>query len=113
MLSGAALHVERARAWCFSRGHVCSALCLVQWCNGYVLDKHLVEHLRLRHRAREAIEDEALFALGALNVLADDADNDVVGDEAARLHHRVRLFAHLRAWCREHREGRSEREHLR
>mmetsp|Transcript_47286 Transcript_47286/g.64110 ORF Transcript_47286/g.64110 Transcript_47286/m.64110 type:complete len:246 (+) Transcript_47286:63-800(+) len=45
--------------------------------------QHLVERVRLGLRAREAVEDEAAGAVGRLDAVCDDADDDRVIDEAA------------------------------
>ena len=63
-------------------------------------DEHLVERHGLRGGAREAVEDEAVGALGRLDVVLDDAHHDVVRHEAARLHDRLGLLAHLRPCAR-------------
>ncbi len=48
--------------------------------------QHPVERARLRDRAREAIEDEAVAAVGLDDPLGDDADDDLVGDEPTGVH---------------------------
>src|SRR5581483_783203 len=48
--------------------------------------EHLVERLRLRERAREAVEDEAEAGVLRAQPLADHADDDVVGDQLAGVH---------------------------
>mmetsp|Transcript_33674 Transcript_33674/g.72842 ORF Transcript_33674/g.72842 Transcript_33674/m.72842 type:complete len:317 (-) Transcript_33674:76-1026(-) len=55
--------------------------------------EHLVELLRLRDGSWEAVEDEAGAALGLLDGVADDADDEVVRDERARLHGGLGLHA--------------------
>ena len=52
---------------------------------------------RLRHGAGEAVEDEAVGAVGRLDVVLDDADDEIVRDQAATLHHGLCLLAQLRA----------------
>jgi hypothetical protein len=51
-----------------------------------LLGKHLVEGLSLDEGAGETVEDEAEAAVGLLDAIADDADDDVIGHEAAGLH---------------------------
>ena len=58
--------------------------------------QHLLERLGLRHRAREAVEHEALARVGGGEPLADQRDHQVVGDEAARVVDRLHLAAELR-----------------
>ena len=53
--------------------------------------EHPVERPRLRDRARKAVEDEAVTAVGLFNPVGDDADDDLVGDEFAGIHHRFGL----------------------
>ncbi len=53
--------------------------------------------LRLTDGAGKAIEDEAVGALGGLDCLLDDAHHDVIGHEAARVHHLLGLLAHVGA----------------
>ena len=49
--------------------------------------EHPVELLRLVHRAREAVEHEAVAERAAgREALLDDADHDLVGDELAAVH---------------------------
>ena len=50
------------------------------------LGEHLVERLRLGHRAREPIEDEAPAAVHLRDTIVDDAEDDVVRDELTRGH---------------------------
>mmetsp|Transcript_78669 Transcript_78669/g.156415 ORF Transcript_78669/g.156415 Transcript_78669/m.156415 type:complete len:251 (+) Transcript_78669:115-867(+) len=59
--------------------------------------KHLVEHDRLWHGARKAIENKALGARWRCDVVLDDAHHNVVRDQTTRLHHRLCLLAHLRS----------------
>ena len=59
--------------------------------------QHGVERLTLWDRAREAVEQEALFAVPVANALRDHRDHDLVADEAASLHHGLDLLAELRA----------------
>lgn len=51
----------------------------------------------LRDRAREAVQHEPLGTVGPLEVLGDDPDNNVVGDQAACVHNRLGGLAHLAA----------------
>ena len=66
--------------------------------------EHLTKHLSLRHRAREAIQDEAVCAFGRFDVVLDDPDHDVIAHQTTRLHQGLRLHAHLRA-CRQKRKA--------
>src|SRR5262249_42890228 len=45
-----------------------------------------VERLRLGHRPREAVQDEALPAVRLSEALADEPDDHAVGDELAGIH---------------------------
>ena len=56
-----------------------------------------VERVGLRRGARIAVEDRALPFLELVEALADQGGDDRVGDELARLHHRLRLQPHGRA----------------
>ena len=56
-----------------------------------------VKRDRLRGRAREAVEDEALLGVRILQALGDQADDDIVGHEVARVHERLRLLPQRRA----------------
>mmetsp|Transcript_88245 Transcript_88245/g.159114 ORF Transcript_88245/g.159114 Transcript_88245/m.159114 type:complete len:213 (-) Transcript_88245:441-1079(-) len=47
------------------------------------LRQHLVQGLGLGHSAREAIQDEALAAIWLLDAVRDDADDDLVRNQAA------------------------------
>ena len=49
-----------------------------------LVGEHRVEGFGLGHRAREAVEDEAVLGVRLLDAVGDDADDDVVGDEPAR-----------------------------
>ncbi len=71
------------------------------------LGERLVERLGLGDRAREAVQDEAVGGLGALDLLEDHADDHLVGDELAAVHVALGLLAQvgarlhrLRAACR-------------
>ena len=48
--------------------------------------KQLVERRGLLQRARKAVEDEALGAIGLGDALGDDLDHHFVGDEPAGFH---------------------------
>ena len=61
------------------------------------LAQHLLERLGLRHRAREAVEHEALARVLVAEPLADQRDHQVVGHELARVVDRLHLPAELRA----------------
>ena len=58
--------------------------------------QHLVERLRLRHGAGETVEEEALDDARRGQRLVDDAVDDVVGHQLARVHQRLRLAAERR-----------------
>ena len=51
--------------------------------------------LRLLDGAREAVEDEAAFAVVVLDPLLDDADHQLVAHQPSRRHHVLGLLAHL------------------
>ena len=48
------------------------------------LGQHPVQRLGLRHGAREAVEDEAVGAVGLVDPLGHDPVDDLVGDQLAR-----------------------------
>jgi hypothetical protein len=60
--------------------------------------EHAVQRFGLRHRARVAVEDEALRAVGLVDALGDDAVDDLVRDQLAALHHRLGLAPHIGAF---------------
>src|SRR5690606_9071473 len=60
-------------------------------------DQHLVQGLRLRDVAREAVHDEAVLRVRALEALADDAEHDLVGDQLAGVKRGLGLPAQARA----------------
>ena len=71
------------------------------------LAEELVERLGLRHRAREAVEDEAADRVAAREPVADQADHQLVGDEVAAVVDRLELppevgrqLLHLADACR-------------
>ena len=64
-----------------------------------------VERLGLRHGAREAVEDEAVGGLLALDPLGDHADDHLVGDQVAAVHVLLRLLAELGPLARPRRAG--------
>lgn len=51
-----------------------------------LLRKHLVQGPGLDQSAGESIEDETEAAIGLLDAIANDADDDVIGNEPAGLH---------------------------
>ena len=55
-----------------------------------------IQRLGLRHCAREAVQDEAIGAIRLLDPVSQHADDDVVGDELTRLHHRFGFLADRR-----------------
>ena len=50
------------------------------------LNAHLIQRLGLRHSAREAVEDESVFAVIRGKALLDDADDHIVRDQRAAFH---------------------------
>ena len=56
-----------------------------------------VERLRLGQRAREAVEDPAGRGVGPRDPFLDHRDDQLVGDELARVHELLRLAAELGA----------------
>src|SRR4029450_3846611 len=52
-----------------------------------LLLEHAIKRVRLRHRTREAIEDEAVARIGLVDALGDDRHDHVVGHELAARHH--------------------------
>ena len=59
--------------------------------------QHLVQGSSLRQGAREAVQDHAVLAVGLLDALGDDTDDDLVGHQLALLHDRLGLDADLGA----------------
>ena len=55
--------------------------------------QHGIERLGLGHCAGEPVENEALGALGLLDLIADNADDDVVRDKRTRGHQVLGLLA--------------------
>ena len=53
--------------------------------------QHLLEGFRLGHRAREAVQDETRLTVWPLEAPGDDADDQRVRDQLARLHQRLGL----------------------
>mmetsp|Transcript_36441 Transcript_36441/g.91076 ORF Transcript_36441/g.91076 Transcript_36441/m.91076 type:complete len:234 (+) Transcript_36441:337-1038(+) len=60
------------------------------------LGEELVEQLGLLHRAREAVQDEAVAAVGLRDALRHHPDNELVSDQPARIHHSLGLHADRR-----------------
>jgi len=58
--------------------------------------EHVVEGLRLRHRAREAVENEAVLGVRLADAVGDDLHHHVVGDQLAARHDVARLEADRR-----------------
>lgn len=58
-----------------------------------LLVEHGLQRLGLGDRAREPVENEALRGIRLRDPVADDADDDLVRDEAAGFHHRLGLEA--------------------
>ena len=50
-------------------------------------DAGFEERFGLRNRAGEAVEEEAVLAVGLSETFLDETDNDVVGNELALIHH--------------------------
>ena len=72
-----------------------------------------VERLSLRHRAREAVEDEARDRVAAREPVADQVDHQLVVDELAGVEHRLQLAAERRlelAHLAQHVAGRDVRD---
>ena len=55
-----------------------------------LLLEHAIECVRLRHRAWEAIQNEALARIRLIDALRNDRDHDVIGHELAAFHHLFR-----------------------
>src|SRR5215470_3389598 len=62
-----------------------------------LLPEHAVERMRLRHRARETIEDEAPARIGLIDARGDDRHHHLVGHEFAARHHFLGAHADRRA----------------
>src|SRR6266568_2481561 len=62
-----------------------------------LLLEHAIERVRLRHRARKAIEDEAPARIGLVDARGDDRHHHVVGHEFAARHHLLGVHADRRA----------------
>ena len=60
-------------------------------------DGRVLHRLGLRDGAREAVEQEAVGAIGLRDALLDQADDDVVADQAASVHHLLGGQAERRA----------------
>ena len=56
-----------------------------------------LERFRLRNRAGHAVEDEAVCAIRLRHTLRDDADDDIVRNELARVHKALRFQTGLGA----------------
>ena len=61
------------------------------------LDAGGLHRVGLRDGAREAVEQEAVGAVGLGDALLDQADDDVVADQAAAVHHLLGRHAQRRA----------------
>lgn len=59
-------------------------------------DLHFIQRLCLGHRAGEAVQDEAVFAVIPADALPQDVDDDLVRDQLAAVHVRFRLQAQSR-----------------
>ena len=57
------------------------------------LDAGVLHRLGLDDRARKAVEEKAVRAVGLRDPLADEAEDDLVADERARVHHLLRRLA--------------------
>src|SRR5215468_4006877 len=62
-----------------------------------LLLEHAIERVRLRHRARETVQDEAPARIGLLDARGDDRHHHVVGHEFAARHHLAGAHAERRA----------------
>ena len=61
-----------------------------------LLRQHRAQRIGLRHGAREAVEDEAVLAVGLVDALGDDAVDDLVGNQVAAIHDLLGREAHRR-----------------
>ncbi len=71
--------------------------------------QHAVKRLRLRHCAREAVEDEAFARIRLFDALGDDLHHDLIRHQSAARHDVLRLPADRRAGlhcCTQHVSGR-------
>ena len=59
------------------------------------LHAHVVKRLRLRNGAREAVENESVFAVRLRQTLFDYPDNDLVEDERAGIDEAFCVSAHF------------------
>ena len=59
--------------------------------------EHLVESGGLLQGAREAIQDHAVLAVGLIDPVGNDLDDDLVRDEVAGIHDGLGALAHLAA----------------
>ena len=57
--------------------------------------EHLIKLFGLGYGPREAVKKDATFALGVAQVVLDQSDDELVGDELATLHDSVSLLAKL------------------
>ena len=62
-----------------------------------VVCKNFVQGIRLLDRTRKAVQDKALLAVRLTETLAHNADRHLIGDELARVHIGLCLFAEWRA----------------
>jgi len=69
----------------------------VQLDDGVELDVRLAQGIGLGNRAREAVEQEAVFAIRFGDALAHRGDDDVIGDQFAAVHDGLGLHTQIRA----------------
>src|SRR6516165_7569579 len=62
-----------------------------------LLLEHAIKRVRLRHRARETVEDKALARIGLVDARGDDRHHHVIGHEFAARHHLPGAHADRRA----------------
>ena len=62
-----------------------------------LLGQHPVKRLGLRHGARKTVEDETLAAIRLVDPVRHDLVDDLVGNQFARIHHRLGALADLGA----------------
>ena len=58
-------------------------------------DQHVVEGHSLGRGARETVENEALLAVGLAQALVHEVDDQAIGNQVARIHVALGLFAEL------------------
>ncbi len=61
-------------------------------------NQNLVQRLGLGHGAGEAVQDEALLAVGLRQAILDDADDHFIGHQFPGIHEFLGLAAHFGAF---------------